>query len=319
MDSSKKYMYFNASTGNTNGAVMCPVSGFMGMQTTNSSNLILQFVEAYETDTLDLTLTRVASSDPRIVMEAIVHAINFSKDSVINVADDFEKKYIDSNITDITGLSDGFIFPVLINRPTTFLVSESSAGKAEDAGDGFSTNGYGHNTGSVGQINGEVITTLFIDLQGRQCPDTAEDVIGLDQATDPAYITKITTLKNGIIYRGELICVEVPTGTGITARIDLVAFDDGTKTSGDLIDIDAEADAELIVDKNESWKLGEIREFQQSGVSDAYPLNTIPSGGIQDDYLYLAAGATVAGGEYTAGKFILRLYGVPTANLNDIA
>ena len=300
-------MYFNASTGSTNGAVMCPVSGFAGMQTTNSSNLILQFVEAYETDTLDLTLTRVASSDPRIVMEAIVHAINFSKDSVINIADDFEKKYIESNITDITGLSDGFIFPILINRPTTFLVSESSAGKAADPGDGFSTTGYGHNTGSVGQINGEVLTTIFIDLGADAATNsgTAGKVIGKANPTADSYVTKITETKNGVVYGAELICVEACAGTGgFTTDIDVIATTDGLETgetaSGD----------NLLVATNAIAKGDRVRsDDDQDGF-----------GGMNDHYIYLVEGnSSGSAGTYTAGKFILRLYGAPTANLNDIS
>ena len=36
---------------------------------------------------------------------------------------------------------------------------------------------------------------------------------------------------------------------------------------------------------------------------------TIPSGGINDDYLYLTHGGTTAG-TYDAGKYMIKLYGV---------
>ena len=41
---------------------------------------------------------------------------------------------------------------------------------------------------------------------------------------------------------------------------------------------------------------------------------TIPSGGIQDDFIYLTHGGTTAG-TYNAGKFLIRFYGAKVTGL----
>ena len=79
MDTNKKYLYFNPTSDSVNGAVSVPVSGFVGMETTSSDNVVMYFREGTDTDTLDITITREAGSDPKPIMEEIVNAINFIK------------------------------------------------------------------------------------------------------------------------------------------------------------------------------------------------------------------------------------------------
>ena len=300
MDTSKKHLYFNPTTDSVAAAVSVPVSGFLGMEVTSTSNLIMYFREGHDSDTLDITLTRsTTGDDPRLVIEEIVNAINFSKESTVVVADNFTGDYLTPKIQEISSLNDGFVTPVLIQRPTTFLVSEGSDGIPTDPGDGFDTGTYSVNTGSVGQINGEVITTLFVDLNGNTIVSSSDagDVIGKDDAAN-AFFTKVTTAKNGIVYAGEIICVEVPT-TG-DADINVAANSSGT------IAEDAAGEGQHVLANCGTQTLGLKTAF------------TIPSGGIQDDFLYLTHGGTTAGA-YGAGKFIVRLFGAPTSNLNVIS
>jgi len=321
MDTSKKHFYFNPTTDSVAAAVSVPVSGFFGMEVTSTGNLIMYFREGADSDTLDITLTRsTTGDDPKLVMEEIVNAINFSKESTVVVADNFTGQYLTPKIQEISSLKDGFVAPILFQRPTTFLVSEGAEGIPTDPGDGFNTASYTFETGSIGQINGEVITTLFIDFNGLTCPGTANQAIGTGSSTSPAYITRITTAKNGIVYRGEMICVEVGTGSNISNVIDLVANTSDNIDPGE--DVTA-GTSSVLINQGGAYNLGEIRNFDSSTLDTSAtdnPSGTIPDGGMQGRYLYLSVGSgSQTGGAYTAGKYIIRLYGAPTVNLNDIS
>lgn len=309
MDTSKKHLYFNPTTDSVAAAVSVPVSGFIGMESTSTSNLVMYFREGHDADTLDITLTRsTTGDDPKLVIEEIVNAINFSKESTVVVADNFTGEYLTPKIQEISSLSDGAIAPVLIQRPTTFLVSEGSGGKADDPGDAFNTGSYTADTGSIGQINGEVITTIFFDMGALTLTNaaTADKVIGKASAGGAnASITKITEVKNGIVYGAELICVETPGGTGTTTDIDIIA------SASDLTTDAAVSGDNLLIAGNAIAKGDVIRSAEGATQSFA---------GMNNHFVYLATGnAQGSDGTYDAGKFILRLFGAPTINLNDIS
>ena len=149
---------------------------------------------------------------------------------------------------------------------------------------------------SVSEVNGEIETTLRVDIGGGSIVSSgdADDVIGEDGVA-AAYITRITTALNGIVYRGEMACLEVPT-TG-DANINLCADSDGT------IAEDAGSMDHILVDGG-TWTLGKTHVFPSV-------TGSIPAGGIVDDYLYLTHGGTTAG-TYDAGQFIIKLYGAKT-------
>ena len=322
MDANKKFLYFNADSNATNGtevsATTVPVSTFCGMEVTSTGNFSMLFKESVETDTLDVAMSRTNNSDPRVIMERIVNEINFSKDSLLVVGDNSTSQFIDENLSGLTLSFAGHTFIKLVNHLAVHQ------GNAEDPGDGFDTGSYSVSTGSVGMINGEVITTLFIEFNGLTCPGTGNQAIGIGASTSPAYITQITTQKNGIVYRGEMICVEVGTGSNISNVIDLVA------NTSDNIDPGEDATAgtsSVLIDKDGSYNLGEMRTFDSSTITTdsggdtiLNPAGTIPDGGMQGRYLYLSVGSSSqSGGAYTAGKYIIRLYGAPTENLTDIS
>jgi len=103
-----------------------------------------------------------------------------------------------------------------------------------------------------------------------------------------AYITRLTTAINGIVYKGEMICVEVP-------------------TTGDP-DINLAASSESGIAEDQAGEGQHV--LINGGVATLAAKNdiTIPSGGIVGDYLYLTHGGTTAG-TYDAGQFIIKLYG----------
>jgi len=153
-------------------------------------------------------------------------------------------------------------------------------------------------TTSIQKINGEIITTILVDIHGLLCSGTVKDVIGEDGAAD-AYIGRIVTGKNGIVYRCEMSCIEKPAGSNTSFDIDLVSSThsraedqtyDGGAGSAELSLIAAGAD----------WQVG-MRKMSAVGLNWS---------NLTGDYIYLANGSGAnSGGTYTAGKFIIKLYG----------
>ena len=105
----------------------------------------------------------------------------------------------------------------------------------------------------ISKVNGEIITTILVDLQGLVVSGTVLDVIG-ENDTAASYLTSITTTKNGIVY--------IAAGGAWTAGM-YKATTAGTDFSA-----------------------------------------------LVGDYLYLSNGSGAnTGGTYTAGKFIIKLFG----------
>ena len=140
---------------------------------------------------------------------------------------------------------------------------------------------------NVQSINGEVVTTIYIDIGAGSIVSSsdADDVIG-EEGVAAAYLTRIATSKNGLIYKGEIICLEVPT----TGDPDINLAADSAQVAEDVGGMDhvlANCGVHTLALKTDL---------------------TIPAGGIQNDYIYLTHGGTTAG-TYDAGKFLIRLYG----------
>jgi hypothetical protein len=147
----------------------------------------------------------------------------------------------------------------------------------------------------VGNYNSEIVTTIFIDIGAGLIisDDGAGEVIGEDGVA-AAYLTRITTAVNGIIYGGEIICLEVPT-TG-DPDINVVANASATLAQ------EAAGEGEHVLANCGVHTLGLKTEF------------TIPAGSNVNDYIYLTHGGTTAG-TYDAGKFLLRFYGASVTGL----
>lgn len=155
------------------------------------------------------------------------------------------------------------------------------------AGEGIDT---ASPTVNVQSINSEVVTTIFIDIGGGTIVSSGDqdDTIGEDDAADVS-LTRITNAVNGFIYKGEIICLEIPT----TGDPDI-----NLNSHSDIIAEDISGLNHLLVNASgDAWTLGEREELSLSG-----------TGGLVNDYLYLTHGGTTAG-TYNAGKFLIKLYG----------
>ena len=170
------------------------------------------------------------------------------------------------------------------------IISQSATGTA--AGGGIDIIAP---TISVGNYNSEIVTTIFIDIGAGSIlsSGSAGDVIGEDGVAN-AYVTRITTAINGLVYRGEIICLEVPT-TG-DPDVNICANASGT------IAEDAAGEGEHVLANCGVHTLGLKTDM------------TIPAGGIVDDYIYLTHGDNTAG-TYNAGKFLIRFYGASITSL----
>tara|TARA_R110001583_G_scaffold42364_2_gene134600 strand:+ start:409 stop:1026 length:618 start_codon:yes stop_codon:yes gene_type:complete len=140
-------------------------------------------------------------------------------------------------------------------------------------------------------INGLIITEVHIDLDGLIAKGgDAGDVIGV--GTVPAFIYKNEVAKNGIIFKHEIICTEVP----------------------------ASASGTITTDINVAWNSSKGIDFDEAGGTGS-EINTggLVAGQVVVDntaaitanhYAYLTEGDTAAStGTYTGGQLIYRMYG----------
>ena len=178
----------------------------------------------------------------------------------------------------------------------TTLAETTITGKnGTAAGAGMLSTGAGAPTVKVYQEAGEIVTVIKVDLQGLGSKNDDNDVIGL-AAGGAAYLTRVTTAVNGLIYRTEMTCLELPTAaSNAMTDIDLASNSSGTA----VYDTDGAAYTMLIT-AGGSWAAYMTKE---AGLAAA----TQP---VANDYLYLLSGAAPGGdATFTAGQFVIKLYG----------
>ncbi len=159
------------------------------------------------------------------------------------------------------------------------LATEGGAGVVGDA-ETYAT--------GIQEVGGIVITRILIDLTGLDSSGTAGDIIG-DLAGGAAHIGQITTAKNGTLVGGTMQCLEVPTAGD--PDVDIWAANEATGIFDDAI-AGLTGEAQLI--NTGDWTL------------ETDTMTSLPAA---DQYLYLTTGAT-DDATYTAGKFLITLYGV---------
>lgn len=151
-------------------------------------------------------------------------------------------------------------------------------------------------TGTVHAVavsrNGSMIKTdILVDLTGLNSKNTDLDIIGVDGTTDPCHIGQITAAVNGTIVGGVMRCLEVPTGGD--PNVALYSATEGTGVEDGGIGSLTET---LLFDPAADWTIDMDRS-----------LTGIPAA---NQYLYLVQGdATGTDATYTAGKFLITLYG----------
>lgn len=167
----------------------------------------------------------------------------------------------------------------------------SGAVLATEAGTGITAGTGTVYESSVTREGGIITTQILIDITGLHSEATDLDIIGVDGSSNPAHIGQITAAKNGTILGGIMRCLEVPTGGD--PNIALYSADEATGTEDSLITALTET---ALFDPDADWTIDMSRS-----------LTAVPAA---NEYLYLVQGdATGTDADYTAGKFLITLYG----------
>lgn len=141
---------------------------------------------------------------------------------------------------------------------------------------------------SVVKVGGIITTKILLDLTGLSSSTTDLDIIG--QSTPAAHLGQITAARNGTILAGKIQCLEAPVG-GVT-DIDLYSAVEATGKFDDGI---AALDETALITAGGAWTIVEEQA-----------LIAVPAA---DEYLYLCGGAAGTAAAYTAGKFLIELFG----------
>lgn len=308
----EKYLYFRSEVDEDNqggvGAVsgggstlLVPASKLLGMQPTSATNLRLTFESVKNAnpsgnfrqvtnDFVDLTVTTRTAS---IVAEAILTKINGGThtDGFIVIADDTVTlvdgttklgEYIHANITACTVSLQG------ANNVGVQTAQSNSAGN----GAGVVSTGIGkpqYNRSRVGDI---IVTSVKFDLQGLTASgNAAGDAIGL-AAGGTAPIYRNVVADNGLIFKQTLTCLET------------VAAASGAIT--DDINITWNSSASIAVD-------GAVGTGSQINAGSTEVGDHIETNGphiAANHYAYITEGVSShAGGVYSAGMYMLTMYG----------
>jgi hypothetical protein len=143
---------------------------------------------------------------------------------------------------------------------------------------------------SITKSGGLITTRIVVDLTGLVGSATDTDIIGNTGGAANANFGRITAALNGTIIGGSVLCLEVPAGG--TADIDFYSAVEATGAQDALITGLTER---VLITAGGAWTSGLARGM--TGLPAA------------DEYLYVCNGAA-AGGTFTAGKFLIELFGV---------
>jgi hypothetical protein len=158
----------------------------------------------------------------------------------------------------------------------------------------------------VSNINGEIVTTILVDIDGLQNGGAAGDIVG-DEGEANAYLTRLTPALNGYPYRVEMNCVEPPSVTGDASGGNKYSLAFNTAALAEDAAYTGGSNAVLVIDgTSNAWSDG--MSVTNAGDVDLSMGGNYDSGG--GAYVYIACGATVTGGnlEVTSGKFVIKFY-----------
>jgi len=146
---------------------------------------------------------------------------------------------------------------------------------------------------SVRRVGNLIKTEILIDLTGAKSGAQDKDIIG---DTGVCHFGQITTAVNGAIVCGQMTCLEVPAGGADDIDLYMSSAADGAYDA----DGSALANAASLITKGGAWALS------APGAATAFTAKVTAN-----YYLYLLGGEAAAG-TYSAGKFLLELWGLPS-------
>ena len=152
-------------------------------------------------------------------------------------------------------------------------------------------------------VAGDLITTtIVIDLTGLR-NTAAGDVIGVDGSSEYAHLGQINEALNGTIFAGTMECIE--TVVGGEPDIDLYAAAEATGTEDSAV---SDLTETALVTAGQDWA-----SVHDDTASVVQKMGLI-AGAVPDDeeYLYLVGGGGTTDADYSAGIFVINLYGYPS-------
>jgi len=144
--------------------------------------------------------------------------------------------------------------------------------------------------GSILRMGDVIETTIVIDLTGLSSGGANLDIIGANAAAN-CHLGQITAAGNGTILAGSMQCVETPAG----GEPDIDLYSATVATGTEDAAISAISGTELL-GAGADW----------TNLLAPKGLAVVPAAA---SYLYLAGGGAVTNAVYTAGKFVIKLYG----------
>ena len=300
----ENYLYFAEADVETGGdgspeAITIPASSYLYADPSSATVTNFFFKNITQTDhaMTKVTLTH-ASGANKSVIKGVLACVNAhpSKGGFVIVAN-----------ANAAALTTGTEFNKLLNGDVTgvSIAEEATQTNNHNVGVAAATgvyNGYGAGALSTEiaplyrqvTTGTEVVTEILVDLTGLKVKGSAaNDVIGLG-AGGAAFIGNYIQATMGLIYKVEVVCLEVPGQASGTITTD--------------IDIAFNTDATLAFDGAAGTAEVNTGGFAAVGAS-AIAANTAGAM-VPGDQIYLVEGDTVAtNGVFSAGKLLVRLHG----------
>ena len=303
----ENYLYFaeaDVETGDDGAseAITVPASSFVGADPGNGTTTLYFKNAMGDNDGLHKVVLTHTAGKNKEVMRGVMACINAhpNKGGFINVAN--------SNAAAVTtGTEYNAVFDGLGLSTVAITTDIQGMGTAlGEIGTTLSTS-YGAGMVSTAQvpqyartrIGDSILTTVKVDLTGLGGPSDADDVVGL-AAGGAAYFAKYVVAEMGILYKIDMVCLEIPASTGGNNLddINLVSNSNATRAYND----DGSGYTQLL--NAGSWTAGEMQTVASPTVAAA------------NDYFYLTEGATHTGANtWTSGVFLFKFWGsaLPTA------
>jgi hypothetical protein len=138
--------------------------------------------------------------------------------------------------------------------------------------------------------SGNIIkTTMYLDITGAKSTTTDLDIIG---NTGACHIGQVTTAVNGLLFKAQMSCAETPA------------------TGADDINLATLTVATGAYDADASGLTGYVLNLDSSGAWVKGLSKLVTTAPAANSYLYLINGEAGVVGTYTAGKFLIEMWGL---------
>ena len=305
----ENYLYFAEAVVETGDdasseALMVPASSYVGADPLSTTQTAFYFKDAQgNSDGLHKVVLTHTASKNKEVMKGVMQCIGALPKDGFTVVADME--------TGTATTKDAIISQALGNLGvSTVAITSDQVGSGSVLGiSGGTTLSTSYGAGAISTGSGAIgaprysrttvgdviVTTSLVDLTGLTVKGgNAGDAIGV--GTDPAYIYKNVVNENGIIFKQEIACLELP------------AAGSGTITT----DINLAWNSAATIDYDEA--VGTGSEINTAGLVAGQVVSDETAALTANHYAYLTEGDTAASdGTHNAGQILITLYGAKIA------